>query len=69
MSSSSFSSRIRAASGDLARFDLAARKFPQARQRLALGALGEEDAAVGVDQGDGRDEDDLHQSSSAGHDR
>jgi hypothetical protein len=40
----------------LARLDLAARKLPQAGELLALRPLGDQDAAVGVDQGHGDDE-------------
>ena len=43
-----------------ARFELAAGKLPEAGERLALGALGDEDAAVGIDQGAGDDEKQLH---------
>jgi hypothetical protein len=48
--------------GRLAGFDLAAGELPQAGQRLALRALRQKHAAIGVDQGDGRDEDNLHGS-------
>ena len=43
--------------GPLARLDLAAGEFPQARQLLALGTLGDQHAAVRIDQGDGDDQD------------
>jgi len=36
--------------GRLAGLDLAARKFPQAREMLARGALGEQDPAIGIDE-------------------
>ena len=44
----------------LARFDLAAGKFPQAAELLVRWALRQQHAAVLVDQGHGGDEDDLH---------
>jgi len=47
--------------GGLTGFDLAAREFPETGHGLAGRSLGEEDAAVGVDERDGRDEDDLHE--------
>ena len=53
-----FFSRHRVAA---ARFDLAARKLPEAGEGFALGPLGQEDAPVDVDQRDGRDEDGLHE--------
>jgi len=45
--------------GTLARFDLAAGKFPQTGHRFALGALREQHAAIGVDEGASRDEDEF----------
>ena len=43
----------------LARLDLAAGKFPQAGERLALRPLRDQDASVDIDQGDGDDEDEA----------
>ena len=43
--------------GGLAGIEFAAGEFPQAGHRLALRALGQQDAAVGVDQHHRRDED------------
>ena len=40
----------------LARLELAAGEFPEARQRLALRPLANQDAPVGVDQGGGGDQ-------------
>ena len=39
----------------LARLDLAAGKLPQACELLSFGPLGQKDAVVRVDQGDGND--------------
>ena len=47
----------------LAGFDFAPRKLPEPSHRFAFGALGEEDAAVRIDKGDGGDKDDF------GHER
>ena len=47
--------------GGLARVNLAAGKLPQPGQGLALGPLRQKHAAIGVDQGHGRDKDDLHE--------
>jgi hypothetical protein len=44
----------------LARLQLAARKLPQARQRASGRALRQQNAAVGVDQRAGDDENELH---------
>src|SRR5947209_15761475 len=46
--------------GPFARLDLAAGELPQAGHRLALGALCEQHASVGVDQGAGSDKNDFH---------
>src|SRR5262245_65724374 len=45
--------------GALARLDLAAGKFPQARHRFAGGALGDQHAAVRVNEGAGGDQDEV----------
>ena len=50
--------------GDFGRFALfyfAARKFPEPRERFSLGALGEEDPPVCVDESYGRDEQRFHE--------
>ncbi len=44
----------------LARIDLAAGEFPEIGELLALGALGDQHAVVGVDQGDGDDQQQFH---------
>ena len=46
--------------GGFAGFDLAARKFPQARHGLAFRALCQKHAPVGVDQRDGGNKNRLH---------
>lgn len=47
--------------GGFTRFDLAAREFPETGHGFAGRSLGEQHAAVGVDEGDGGDEDDFHE--------
>jgi hypothetical protein len=42
--------------GTFTGFDLAAGEFPQARHRFAGGTLGEQHAAVGIDEGAGGNE-------------
>ena len=48
----------------LAGLELAARELPEAGKLLALRALGDEDAVVGIDQGAGDDEEQLHEAMS-----
>jgi len=43
--------------GRLTGIYLAAGKLPEASHRLAFGALGDQDATVGIDQSDGSDQD------------
>ena len=45
--------------GTLAGLDLASGKLPQARHRLAGRTLGEQHAAVGIDQGAGGNQDEF----------
>ena len=47
----------------LARFELAAGELPEACQGLAFRALRDEDAVVGIDQGAGDDEKQLHRGT------
>ncbi len=56
--SSSRSSRMSAASGVSPGIDLAAGEFPEPGHRLAFRTLSQQDAAVGIDQRHGDDEDD-----------
>ena len=44
----------------LAGLQLAAGELPQARQCLAFGPLGDEHTVIGIDQGAGDDEEQLH---------
>jgi hypothetical protein len=43
----------------------AAREFPQTGHRLAGRSLGDQDAAIGIDEGAGSDQDDLRAHSWA----
>ena len=57
--------------GAFACLDLAAGEFPQARQVLTLGALGDQDAAIRIDQRHGDDEDGWNRPRicNLGHER